>query len=88
MQKDSQYIALRKDHPQIQLIVNDDQRKADASPQIQALADGGERFVIPYSLQEPCAGCGPLARANFAFDFNGGGKLMAVKFLRVESGQP
>ncbi|MCU1256412.1 MAG: Chagasin family peptidase inhibitor [Candidatus Angelobacter sp.] len=88
MQKDSQYIALHKNHPQLQLIVNDDQRKADASPQIQALPDGGERFVIPYSLQEPCAGCGPLARANFAFDFNGGGKLMAVRFLRVESGQP
>ncbi|HEV7676051.1 MAG TPA: hypothetical protein VGQ12_16085 [Candidatus Angelobacter sp.] len=87
MQKDSQYIALHKNHPQLRLVVNDDQRKADASPQVQALADGGERFVIPYSLQEPCAGCGPVARASFAFDFSGAGKLIAVKFLRVESGR-
>ena len=88
MEKDAQYIALRKSHPQMQLAVNDDQRKADSSPPVEGLADGGERFVIPYSLQEPCAGCKPVARATFAFDFSGAAKLVGVKFLRIEGGQP
>src|SRR5438270_9317131 len=32
MEKDAQYMALRQSHPHIQLVVNDEQRKPDASP--------------------------------------------------------
>ncbi|MGZ4873936.1 MAG: hypothetical protein ACXV5R_02100 [Candidatus Angelobacter sp.] len=87
MEKDAQYVALRKSHPQMQLVVNDDQRRPETSPQIEGLAEGGERFVIPYSLQELCAGCGPVAQASFGFDFDGSSKLIGVKFLRVETVQ-
>ncbi|MGZ4871678.1 MAG: hypothetical protein ACXVK3_07300, partial [Candidatus Angelobacter sp.] len=59
----------------------------ETSPQIEGLAEGGERFVIPYSLQELCAGCGPVAQASFGFDFDGSSKLIGVKFLRVETVQ-
>jgi hypothetical protein len=85
MEKDSQYAALRTSHPQMQLVVNDEQRRPESSPQIETLPEGGERFVVPYSLQEPCAGCKPVGQASFAFDFNGAGKFMGAKFLRVES---
>jgi hypothetical protein len=88
MEKDAQYIALRQSHPRMQLIVNDDQRKADSSPQIERLARDGERFVVPYSLQEPCANCAPLAQAIFGFDFNEAGKFMGAKFLRIEMLRP
>jgi hypothetical protein len=88
MEKDAQYDALRQGHPQVQLVVNDDQRKAGSSPQIERLPGEGERFVVPYSLQEPCARCAPLAQAIFAFDFNDAGKFVGIKFLRVEKVQP
>ena len=88
MEKDPQYAALHQSHPQMQLVVNDEQRKPDSSPQIERLARDGERFVVPYSLQEPCANCAPLAQAFFGFDFNEAGKFMGAKFLRVEMLRP
>ncbi len=88
MEKDPQYAALHQRHPQMQLIVNDDQRKADTSPQIERLPGEGERFAVPYSLQDPCADCAPLAQAIFGFDFNDAGKFLGIKFLRVEKVKP
>lgn len=88
MEKDVEYTALLQSHPQVHLVVNDEQRKADSSPQIERLAGDGERFVVPYSLQESCANCAPLAQAIFGFDFNDTGKFVGVKFLRVESLKP
>jgi hypothetical protein len=85
MDKDAAYIALRQSHPHMQLVVNDEQRKADASPQIERLPAEGERFVVPYSLQESCANCAPLAQAIFGFDFNDAGKFVGIKFLGVEN---
>jgi hypothetical protein len=87
MEKDAQYTALRQSHPQMHLVVNDAQRTADSSPQIEKLAGDEERFVVPYSLQESCAGCAPLAQATFGFDFNDAGKFLGIKFLRVENVQ-
>ena len=88
MEKDTQYAALRQSHPQMQLVVNDEQRKADTSPQIERLPGEGERFAVPYSLQDPCAGCAPLAQAIFGFDFDDAGKFMGIKFLKIEDVQP
>jgi hypothetical protein len=88
MEKDPQYAALHQRHPQMQLIVNDNQRKADTSPQIERLPGEGERFSVPYSLQDPCADCAPLAQAIFGFDFNDAGKFLGIKFLRVENVKP
>jgi hypothetical protein len=87
MEKDAQYAALRQSHPHMQLVVNDAQRTADSSPQIEKLAGDEERFVVPYSLQESCAGCAPLAQATFGFDFNDAGKFLGIKFLRVDNVQ-
>lgn len=88
MEKDAQYAALHQSHPQMQLVVNDDQRKADTSPQIERLPGEGERFEVAYSLQDPCVGCAPLAQATFGFDFNDAGKFLGIKFLRVENVKP
>jgi hypothetical protein len=88
MEKDAQFLALRRNHPQLQLSVTDDQRRPDSLPQIEQLAEGGERFVIPYSLQEPCSGCAPVAHASFGFDFDGAGKFLGVRFLKIDDAQP
>jgi hypothetical protein len=86
MEKDAQYTDLRIDHPQMQLAASDDQRRPETSPQVDRLAEGGERFMVPFSLQDPCAGCAPFAQAIFGFDFDGAGKFVGAKFLRVEGG--
>jgi hypothetical protein len=83
MAKDSQFAGLRKSHPQVQLAVTDDQRSADASPQIEPRPDGGERFIISYSLQETCNDCPALAHAIFGFDFDSTGQFKGAKFIRV-----
>jgi hypothetical protein len=88
MEKNAQYTVLRQIHPQMQLVVNDEQRKANSSPQIERLPGDGERFVVPYSLQESCATCAPLAQATFGFDFNDAGKFVGIKFLRIENARP
>ena len=88
MEKDAQYLVLHQSHPHMQLVVNDEQRKPDTSPQIERLPGEGKRFGVPYSLQDPCANCAPLAQAIFGFDFNEAGKFVGVKFLRVEKLQP
>ena len=88
MEKDPQFTALRRNHPQLQLAVTSDQRSPDSSPQIEPLAGGGERFVILYALQERCDGCTPLAYASFGFDFDAAGEFLRAKFIRVTTGQP
>jgi hypothetical protein len=88
MAKDAQFASLRKSHPQMQLTVTDNERSADAEPQIEPLVDGGKRFVVPYSLQEPCVTCAPVAKATFGFDFDAAGQLKKVKFIKVTAEQP
>jgi hypothetical protein len=86
MEKDAQYKVLHQSHPKMQLVVNDAQRKADMSPQIERQPGDRERFVVPYSLQDSSyAGCAPLAQAMFGFDFDDAGKFLGVKFLRLEN---
>ena len=83
MEKDPQFAALHKSHPQLQLAVTDDQRSPDTAPQIEPRPDGGERFLIPYSLQEKCNNCAPVAHASFGFDFDSAGRFKGVKFVKV-----
>jgi hypothetical protein len=86
MEKDAQYKALHQSHPKMQLVVNDSQRQADTSPQIERQPGDRERFLVPYSLQDSsCAGCAPFAQAMFGFDFDDAGKFLGVKFLSLEN---
>jgi hypothetical protein len=85
MEKDARFKALRKDHPELQLAVMDEQRQSGSSPKIEPLGEGGNRFVVPYSLKEDCTGCGAIANANFGFDFDAAGQFLGVKFLSIET---
>ena len=85
IEKDTLFKALRNGHPTLQLAVMDEQRQPGSSPQIETLGEGGNRFVVPYSLKEDCTGCAPVAHANFGFDFDAAGQFLGVKFLSIES---
>ena len=88
MEKDEQFAILKKFHPQLRVAVANDQRSADASPQIEPLPNGGERFIILYSLQEQCESCAPLAHASFGFDFDAAGEFLGAKFIKITALQP
>jgi hypothetical protein len=88
METDPQFGALHRSHPQMRLAVTDDQRRSESSPQVVHLADGGQRFIVPYSLQESCDGCSPLGQALFGFDFDATGKFLGVKFVSVSTVRP
>ena len=88
MEKDPEFLALRRNHPQLLLTIGEDERGAESSPKAEQLADGGEMFVVPYSLQEPCASCARVGNALFGFNFDSTGKFLGVKFLKVESARP
>lgn len=85
MEKDALFKSLRNDHPTLQLVVMDEQRQPGSSPRIEPLGNGGNRFVVPYSLKEDCANCGAMAHANFGFDFDAAGQFLGVRFLSIES---
>jgi hypothetical protein len=85
MEKDALFRALRKDHPTLQLAVVDDLRQPGSSPQIEPFGDGGNRFVVRYSLKEDCSGCVPIAHASFGFDFDAAGRFLGAKFLSIDS---
>ncbi|HEX7285871.1 MAG TPA: hypothetical protein VF532_06785 [Candidatus Angelobacter sp.] len=79
-----QYTALRGAHPQIGLFPGEDAHPSEASPQMQKLSGGGQRFVIDYTLREGCASCNPLGRATFSFDFNPAGQFQGARLIKVE----
>jgi len=85
MEKDARFKTLRNDHPTLRLVVTDEERQPGSSPQIQPLGDGGNRFMVPYSLRDDCAGCAPVAQASFGFDFDAAGQFLGVKFLSVDN---
>lgn len=85
MEKDALFKTLHNDHPMLQLAVMDEQRQPGSSPKIEPLGEGGNRFVVPYSLKENCAGCGVMARPGFGFDFDAAGQFLGVKFLSIAS---
>jgi hypothetical protein len=88
MEKDPQITVLKKIHPLLGVVVANDQRNPDSSPQVETLPHGGQRFVILYSLQESCDSCTPLAKASFGFDFDAAGKFLGTKFVKITALQP
>ena len=83
MEKDPQFRALRLKYPQIGLTIADEDRSTDTMPEMQALDEGSQRFVINYSLKEPCTTCPAVAHASFGFDFDPTGKFLGVTFIKV-----
>jgi hypothetical protein len=86
MERDPQYHALHLKYPQLRLAVVNDDRAANAQPEIHMLSDGSQQFIIGYSLKEPCSTCQPVAHANFGFNFDPTGKFLGVSFIKLVPG--
>ncbi len=82
MEQDRTYAAIRKLYPRVTLWPGD--RSFRQAPLSETLPGGGQAFVVPYTLRNFCHACEVLGSAFFAFDFDKGGKLVGIRFLRVE----
>jgi hypothetical protein len=81
MLHDPAYAALRSRFPQIALF--DGERGLEVMPATESLPDGGQWFAIDYPLRDQCRACALLGYAIFRFEFDPGGRLLGVKFLKV-----
>lgn len=87
MEKDSQFNLLRAKYPKIMLAIENAER-TDNLPPMEAQGEGSLRFVITYSLKEPCAACKAVGYARFGFDFDAAGKFLGTKFIGVNPATP
>jgi hypothetical protein len=83
MEKAPQFAAMRAKHPQIRLWDNDSDRLPGSLPQQESLPEGGQRFIVDYSLKDNCGTCALLGHASFGFDFDPAGKFLGIKFVKV-----
>jgi inhibitor of cysteine peptidase len=81
MEQDRTYIAIKKAYPKATLWPGDRSLKYSLP---ESAGDGGQVFPVPYTLRNFCHSCEVLGTAFFAFDFDREGKLMGMRFLRVE----
>jgi predicted secreted protein len=81
MEQDRTYAAIRKSYPRVTMWPGD--RSLRQAP-VEALPGGGQAFVVAYTLRNFCHDCEVLGSAFFSFDFDIGGKLLGIRFLRVE----
>jgi predicted secreted protein len=82
MEQDKTYIAIKKSYPRVTLWPGD--RSPKQYPTVETSPDGGETFTVPYTLRNFCHACEVLGTVYFAFDFDKEGKLIAIRFLRLE----
>ena len=79
---DRAYAALAQRYPHVMLFPDD--RSSRDEPRVEALSDGGERFVVRYRLQDGCHACARVGSASFAFDFDQTGRFIGTRLLSVD----
>ncbi len=82
MEQDRTYAAIRKSYPRVTMWPGD--RSFRHALPVETLPGGGQAFVVPYTLRNFCHACEVLGSAFFSFDFDREGKLLGIRFLRVE----
>lgn len=81
MEQDKVYGSIRKAFPRVTLWPGD---RSPKYPFVEPLPDGGQSFVVPYTLRNFCHACEVLGTAFFSFDFDKNGRLISSRFQRVE----
>jgi putative hemolysin len=81
MKSDPSYAALASANPEVAVFPGD--RGGTAYPQVEALPQGGQRFIMSYYLLKSCHACARLGTVSFAFDFDSAGQFRGTQFLRV-----
>ena len=81
MEQDKTYAAIKKAFPRVTLWPGD---RSSRYPSVEYLPEGGQTFVVPYALRNFCHACEILGTAFFSFDFDKNGRLLAIRFQRVD----
>jgi predicted secreted protein len=82
MEQDKVYGAIKNAYPRVTMWPG--HRFQPQSAAVESLPDGGQGFVVSYGLRNFCHACELLGTAFFSFDFDKGGRLMGIRFLRIE----
>lgn len=82
MEQDKTFMAIRKAYPKVTIWPGD--RSPRHYPVVEALPEGGQAFIIPYTLRNLCHACDVVGTAFFSFDFDREGKYIGIRFLRAE----
>ena len=83
MEQDKTYMSIKKNYPRVTIWPGD--RPPKLPVQVETLPNGGQGFVVSYTLRNFCHACEVLGTAFFSFDFDRAGKLTAIRFLRIEA---
>jgi inhibitor of cysteine peptidase len=84
MEQDKTYEAIRKSCPKVTMWPGDRSLSLTKYPMVEALPGGGQGFVVPYTLRNACHACEVLGTVFFSFDFDRGGQLVGIRYLRIE----
>lgn len=79
------YRSLQKRYPRIALWPGG--RFSTRFPLAIRRADGGQRFVVRYRLQDFCHACAVVGMVSFAFDFDRAGRFLGTRLMQVEAGR-
>jgi inhibitor of cysteine peptidase len=82
MEQDKTYISIKKSYPRVTIWPGD--RPPRQPTQVETLPNGGQGFVVAYTLRNFCHACEVLGTAFFSFDFDKSGRLTGIRFLRIE----
>ena len=82
MEQDKVYSTVKTAYPRVTMWPG--HRFQPQFPAVETLPDGGQGFVVPYGLRNFCHACELLGTAFFSFDFDKGGRLTGIRFLRIE----
>lgn len=85
MEKDPQYLAIRRDHPKASIIFDAAERASGAMPEMMTLSNSNQRFLVPYSIKDGCRNCTVLGHAYYSFDFDPAGELLGVKYEKFST---
>jgi hypothetical protein len=77
------YSALRRKFPNLAVFPGD--RSGTKFVTAENLPDGGQRFVVPYTLVDGCHACARTGALRLAFNFDRSGKFLGTKVADVTS---
>jgi hypothetical protein len=83
LESNGRYKAIKARYPNVSIWPGD--RNATDYPIVKALANGGERFLVSYWLQNGCHACERIGSVQLAFDFDKNGKFLGAQVHSVEA---
>ncbi|MGD0661369.1 MAG: protease inhibitor I42 family protein [Syntrophorhabdales bacterium] len=81
IEQDKTYLAIKKSFPRVTTWPGD---RTTKYPLVEPLPEGGQSFVVPYTLRNFCHACEVLGTAFFSFDFDKEGRFTGMRFQRIE----